>query len=283
MKENSKNKLDQYFTKRDIAEKLFNTSIEVISKYENIKDYIWVEPSSGDGCFFDLLPKNKRIGIDLEPRRSDLIKSDFLKFELPKNKFIVIGNPPFGRRGVLALEFMNHSINADFICFILPMFFQSKGKGSIQYRVKNHNLLHSEILPENSFYTVDDKNIDVKCVFQIWSKNYSNPANETFNWYKYKKENPFKKYLDVFTVSTAKNRECGKKWIYEEQADYYLSSTFYKENKVVKKFEDVKYGSGIAIKINTTNIKEKNKIQNLIEKENWVKYSSLATNSRRHI
>ncbi|BBU47953.1 hypothetical protein [Mycoplasmopsis felis] len=72
-----------------------------------------------------------------------------------------------------------------------------------------------------------------------------------------KKENPFKKYLDVFTVSTAKNRECGKKWIYEKQADYYLSSTFYKENKVVKKFEDVKYGSGIAIKINTTNIKEK--------------------------
>lgn len=40
MKENSKNKLDQYFTKRDIAEKLFNISIEVISKYENIKDYI---------------------------------------------------------------------------------------------------------------------------------------------------------------------------------------------------------------------------------------------------
>lgn len=54
-----------------------------------------LSPSSGDGCFFDLLPKNKRIGIDLEPRRSDLIKSDFLKFELPKNKFIVIGNPPF--------------------------------------------------------------------------------------------------------------------------------------------------------------------------------------------
>lgn len=47
-----------------------------------------------------------------------------------------------------------------------------------------------------------------------------------------------------------------------------IYSTFYKENKVVKKFEDVKYGSGIAIKINTTNIKEKNKIQNLIEKEN---------------
>ena len=38
-----------------------------------------------------------------------------------KGKYIVIGNPPFGLRGNLALRFMNHSYDfADVIAFILP-------------------------------------------------------------------------------------------------------------------------------------------------------------------
>ncbi|VEU74684.1 Uncharacterised protein [Mycoplasmopsis citelli] len=280
---NVKNQLDQYFTKRDIAKKLFSKTLKIISKYENIDKYTWIEPSTGEGCFLDLLPKDKRIGIDIDPKRDDVVKSDYLKYKLPNENFIVIGNPPFGHRGVLALEFINYSQNADFVCFILPMFFESKGKGSVRYRVKGLNLIHSEVLPESSFYTFDGKDIDVKCVFQIWSKNHTNPKLHNFNWYSLGEKNPFKKYLDVYTVSTAKSRECGKKWIYEEKADFYLASTFYKVNKVVYDFKDVKYNSGIAIKINTKNSKEIKKIKDLFEKQNWINYSSLATNSCRHI
>ena len=57
---NKKNKLDQYFTKRYIAEKLFEKTKNVISQYEKIEKYTWLEPSVGEGCFYDLLPTNKK-------------------------------------------------------------------------------------------------------------------------------------------------------------------------------------------------------------------------------
>jgi len=143
MKENANNLLDQYFTNKDLAKSLFSKTQEIILKYENnIDKYTWLEPSVGEGCFFDLLPENKKIGVDIEPSRNDIIKSDYLKFKLPDEQLIIIGNPPFGHRGVMALNFINHSQKADYVCFILPMFFESKGKGSVKYRVRGFNLIH---------------------------------------------------------------------------------------------------------------------------------------------
>lgn len=283
MTQNKNNLLDQYFTKHHIAKKLYSKARNIISKYENIEKYTWIEPSVGEGCFLDLLPKNKKIGIDIDPKRNDVIKSDYLKYNLPKKPIIIIGNPPFGHRGVIALEFINYSKNADFVCFILPMFFESKGKGSIKYRVKNFNLIYSKQLEKNSFYIPGGSDVDVKCVFQIWSKNYKKNIKEDLSWYSLGRWNPFKNFIDIFTVSTAKNRECGKKWIFNEKADFYLSTTFYKNNNVVYNFKDVKYGSGVAIKINTIDKRKIKKIKKIFENTNWNKYSSLATNSCRHI
>ena len=219
MKENSNNLLDQYFTNKELANSLYQKTLDVIQKYEtNVNDYLWLEPSAGDGCFFDLLPENRRIGVDISPLRDDILKSDYLKFYLPNDKLIVIGNPPFGHRGVMALNFINHSTKAEYVCFILPMFFESKGKGSIKYRVRGLNLIHSQRLPKNSFYEAKTKKpVDVKCVFQIWSKNYKLNNNE-FSWYNNRHNEPFSDVLKVFTVSLAKNRECGKKWIFEKKS-----------------------------------------------------------------
>jgi len=165
---NEKNILDQYFTKKHIAEKLFKKTKSIISKYEEIGKYTWLEPSVGEGCFYDLLPAKKKIGIDIDPKRKEVIKSDYLKYKLPNKPLIVIGNPPFGHRGVIALEFINHSKEADFVCFILPMFFDSKGKGSIRYRVKGFDLIYSEQLSESAFYTPNSNgDININCVFQI--------------------------------------------------------------------------------------------------------------------
>jgi len=47
-----------------------------------------------------------------------------------------------------------------------------------------------------------------------------------------------------------------------------LSTTFYEENKVVNSFKKVKYKSGIAIKINTSNKEEAQKIKYLLENAN---------------
>lgn len=281
MKSNSKNYFDEYFTKPEISERLYKKTCEIISKYENINKYTWIEPSVGDGSFYKLLPKNK-IGIDIKETKYDTILSDYLNYELPDKPLIVIGNPPFGHRGVLALKFIEHSEKAEFVAFILPMFFQSFGKGSIRYRVKNFGLLYEEVLPENSFY-IGNKEKDIKCCFQIWSKNYNNLKKE-FCWYNQKeKVEPFNNLLKVVTVSLAKNRECGKEWIFNKKANYYLSSTFFKENNVVKDFDLVKYKSGIAIIYTTQNIGMIKKLDALFKTADWNKYSSIATNGCRHI
>jgi hypothetical protein len=284
MKENSENLLDQYFTKKELAETLFNKAKEVISKYENnLQDYFWLEPSVGEGCFFDLLPENQRYGIDISPLRNDIIKSDYLEYKLPDKKLIVIGNPPFGHRGVMALNFINHSHHAEYVCFILPMFFESKGKGSIKYRVRGFNLVHSEHLPKNSFYVPKtNKAVDVKCVFQIWSKNHRTEKDE-FSWYNNRHKEPFTDIIKIYTVSLAKNRECGKKWIYDKKADFYISSTFHSNISIVKSFEDVKYKSGVAIVFTTQNIEIQTNIKKILENTDWTKYATLATNSCYHI
>jgi hypothetical protein len=284
MKENSNNLLDQYFTNKDLAKELFIKTNQIITKYEqNLENYHWLEPSVGNGCFFDLLPENKRIGIDIEPLRNDIIKSDYLKFNLPNEKLIIIGNPPFGHRGVMALNFINHSQKAEYVCFILPMFFESKGKGSIKYRVHGFNLIHSERLPKDSFYIpTTQKTVDVKCVFQIWSKKHK-PKKEEFSWYNNKNKEPFGDILKVVTVSLAKNRECGKRWIYDEKADFYISSTFHDKISIVYDFLEVKYKSGVAVIFTTENQELKGKIIKIFENTEWKNYASLATNSCYHI
>ena len=114
MRENQNNHFDEYFTKPQIASYLFEKSKEIICKYENLDRFCWLEPSVGDGCFYKLMPKNK-IGIDINKTPFDSLQMNFLDYELPKKPLIVMGNPPFGHRGVLALEFINHALGAEIL------------------------------------------------------------------------------------------------------------------------------------------------------------------------
>jgi hypothetical protein len=284
MKQNVDNVFDQYFTKKELAASLVARAQQVLSQYEpDLDAYTWLEPSAGEGCFFDLLPPDRRIGIDIAPRRSDVIRSDYLEYSLPDKKLIVIGNPPFGHRGVMALNFINHSQKAEYVCFILPMFFESKGKGSVKYRVRGFNLLHSEKLPKNSFYLPESqKDVDVKCVFQIWSKNHK-PTNSEFSWYNNRHSEPYTDMLKVVTVSLAKNRECGKRYIFDRKADFYVSSTFHEQTSIVHDFEQVKYKSGVAVIFTTQNRRLNNRILDIFSNIDWKDYASLATNSCYHI
>ena len=65
-KKRKNNKFDEYFTKPDIAKRFYEKTRQIISKYENIDKYFWLEPSVGDGCFYTLLDKEKRIGLDIK-------------------------------------------------------------------------------------------------------------------------------------------------------------------------------------------------------------------------
>jgi len=153
----------------------------------------------------------------------------------------------------------------------------------VKYRVKGFHLIHSERLPQNSFFVPDTgKTIDVKCVFQIWSKNHKSD-NEEFSWYNNKNNEPFEDILKVYTVSLAKKRECGKKWIFENKADFYISSTFHDKISIVYSFDEVKYKSGVAIVFTTENEEVKTTLKTILETTDWKKYASLATNSCYHI
>jgi len=156
-------RLDQYYTKRSTAQELLKKLS--FDKY----DYV-LEPSAGDGAFFDYLPEIKRIGIDLDPPGKGVIKQDFFTFKPESGKsYFVVGNPPFGKNASLAKAFFNYSAQfADKIAFIVPRTFR---KYSLTNRLDRHFwLVHEESLPKNSFRLTCGKEYDVPCVFQLWEK-----------------------------------------------------------------------------------------------------------------
>lgn len=149
---------DQFFTPKDVSKKCWETFISQVKI--NIQDYIFIEPSAGDGSFMHNLPKGS-IGLDIEPRSTGIQTQDYLTWK-PSDvtkKYIVFGNPPFGLRGHLALKFINHSHSfADYVCFILPQLFESDGKGSPRKRVKGYNLIYNEGLSA-MFYTPENREV----------------------------------------------------------------------------------------------------------------------------
>ena len=96
------NALDQFYTKPEVASLCFDTI-----KHRGYD--LWLEPSAGTGRFYNLLPDDKRKGIDLEPRHDEVEKQDFFDFTIEQGNNIAIGNPPFGYRAQGAIAFFNHA------------------------------------------------------------------------------------------------------------------------------------------------------------------------------
>lgn len=262
----SEKEKDQFFTNKETAQYCYKKALEVIKQYCDIEDYSFIEPSAGDGSFYNLLPIEKRIGIDIEPKCDGVIQSDFLLWKPNGNKNICIGNPPFGLRGNLALKFINYSAKfSDFVCFILPKLFDSNGKGSCKSRVKGLNLIHSEII-DSDFYYPNGKEVKVNVVFQIWSKHHKVPEDNI------DLTGIIKLYSlsDGGTPSSTRN----KKHLYK--CDYYLPSTcFGKETmKVYDNFESLPHRRGYGIVV------ENNKkiLGDVIESIDWSAVAFESTN-----
>ena len=264
--------LDQFFTRREIAEECYESLCEWMRRDgAALSNYKFIEPSAGTGAFYDLLPKERRIGLDIVPFRREYEKVDFLSWEPPANghRLAVIGNPPFGYRAWLALAFMNRAARfADYVGMILPMAFQSDGKGSPKHRVDGLKLVHMEFLPQDSFVDADGRPVKINTLWQVWQRGVNNTCSvPTCN-----------EWIDLFTVDNRKERLCGQDRISE--ADYFLQRTFYNEAPaLVKKFDDVKYvcGYGIVIK------KDEREVVDLLQNADWERYSNLAAHNCRHI
>jgi len=254
---------DQFFTPKAVAEYCYKKFTEIV---QPDKDTLFVEPSAGNGVFFDLLPKGRRVGLDIEPRHPEVETNDFLDYTPPEgaNKVVVIGNPPFGLRGNLALRFINHAYSfADYVAFILPPSFDSDGKGSPMKRVL-YSLIHTEKLTSTTFTDPDNRQVKVETVFQILTKN----QNQTQK--KPQRNDLFKVYSlsDGGTPGTTRNKSK------LNACDLYLPSTcFGRDNmRAYKSFEELpnRRGYGVLFKQEPTTT---------INQICWADVAFLSTNS----
>lgn len=169
--------LDQFYTKPEVAERCIDRVQSMLSfdDYDNI-----IEPSAGDGALLRLLPEDKRIGVDLDPHHPEILKMDFFDYKFPKGKNLVIGNPPFGYKSKLAIDFFNKcAVYADAIFWIVP---RSWSRYGIHSRLnKGIELYWNCLMPDNSF-TFGEEDYNVKCVAQLWSKDQlHNGGMESWN------------------------------------------------------------------------------------------------------
>ena len=198
-------RLDQFYTNHDVAQQCYKRLVAAISTL--INNPYFIEPSAGAGAFFDLLPKYHRIGIDIEPRQTGIHKGDFLDWQFSKGTArsrVVVGNPPFGKRGDTAMRFIVRSSEiADTVAFILPLCFT---KYLIQRKVpQDLRLIETLRLPANVFQLPNGKPYNVNTEFQIWTRlpyrkdlRIANPpptSHKDFIMYQY---NNTKQALKVF-------------------------------------------------------------------------------------
>lgn len=270
---------DQFYTPIVTAKECYTILKNIIFDNnginENEKDYTYIEPSAGSGNFVKILPSDRTIALDIEPRGEKIITADYLDW-YPENvtqKYIVIGNPPFGLRGQQALKFINHSYNfADYVCFILPQLFESDGKGVPRKRVVGFNLIYSTKV-KSSFVDPSNNAIKINCIFQIWSKYHTSNKYELNDT----KNNNLKVYSlsDGGTSSSTRN----KSMLYK--CDIYIPSTCFgiTNMKAYETFDDLPGKKGYGIIFNN----QKNENIQKFRSIDWGKVAFLSTNSAYNI
>jgi hypothetical protein len=242
-----KNTLDQYYTKKEVAEWCWEKVLDLYG-HSNL----FLEPSAGTGAF--LRDDVSIEAFDIDPKIDGIVKSDFLELdkELLVGK-IVVGNPPFGWASSLALKFINHSKDAKAICFVLPKTFMKK---VFQENISdNLHLVGEWELPKSSFL-LDGSDYDVPCCFQIWENR------------SYKKEPlKIKTYIKECEQGTYFLRRVGGRAGMFVSEDDYTKSTTYRvscseevKNRVEDLYSKIKNVASCTAGVRSITLKEINYI-----------------------
>jgi len=266
---------DQFFTPIDTAKYCYSVFCNKLKELnEDEKTYNYIEPSAGDGSFLKVLPKERTISFDIEPRCKDTKCQDYLTWEHAEGKFVVFGNPPFGLRGNLALRFINHSYKfADYVCFILPQLFESDGKGVPRKRVIGYNLIHSETL-KTKFYEPNKNLVDINTIFQIWSKHHKDEE--------YELTSTTSDIVKVYSLSDGGTSSSTRNKDMLNNCDVYIPSTcFGKENmRYYSSFEELpgRKGYGLVFTPSESSMGKQEYIDKCKEID-WSSIAFLSTNS----
>lgn len=162
------NELDQYYTKRDLAQSYLDV---VVDRYGTNNNFL--EPSAGTGAF--LRDDLNILALDIEPKHPEVISvTNFLHVNLHATDYITIGNPPFS----IDVQFFNHAAKfSNVIAFIIP---RSWRKASVINRLNPYfHLIHDETCPDNAFI-LDSEEWNVSTCFQIWERKPEKRKKITF-------------------------------------------------------------------------------------------------------
>ncbi len=203
--------LDKYYTKTEVSSFCYSALLNICDLL-NLKNILIVEPSAGDGSFLSHF-KQDFLAFDIAPQKNEnIIKQDYLSLDLKNysktisnSNIVFLGNPPFGKRGKLALSFLNKALDEGHIVgFIVPLQFR---KWSIQSKVeKNAFLIGDYNLSDDSFLFMS-KPYKLRCCFQIWTKQPNNLPNlrildkpsishPDFEMFQYNRTKEAEKYFD---------------------------------------------------------------------------------------
>ena len=216
----NRKELNKFYTSTKLAKKLIDRII--IDKYDLI-----IEPSAGDGSFSKQI--NNILAFDLFPESADIVQQDW--FTLDKKQFkkykniLVIGNPPYGKNGSLALKFIKESSFANTIAFILPKSFM---KESMKDKVPVNFSLQEELelTKEECLFNIGEEKIVVPSVFQVWQKTNK---KRTIN--KKKNKSDLFDFTDKANADFRIQRVGGKTGTASFDLNYSESSNYFIKNK----------------------------------------------------
>lgn len=253
------NQLDKYYTKLAVARQCYLEFRQILyTSGSQTFNYVFVEPSAGEGIFLDVVDGHK-LGFDIAPanQRLDIMKADFLNINvydfLPQyyaRDVAFIGNPPFGTKAQLAIQFINHALKqGKIVGFIVPIQFR---RWSGQSKVNSEAKLIADIeLPENAFHFMG-KDYKLRCSFQVWvhkdDPSFSMFENlrmrkkpsfkhQDFLMYQYNRTDNTKKYFDYewdfavprqgyqdYTQRIFDKTQCNEKqqWIFFKAKDTFI-------------------------------------------------------------
>lgn len=272
---------DQFYTKPAVAGqcwRIFQQAAKDLGA--DLSRRRFIEPAAGCGWFYNLLPPGRRIGIDIAPRPIDLFgrelrRADFLTWTPPPGRqYAVVGNPPFGLRGHLALQFINHAADfAELVGFILPQLFESDGKGAPMKRVDPRlALARSEWLPPDSFVYPDGAPVNISTVFQVWTKiNHARivrPPAPTC-----------RAYVRVYSLSDGGTPSSTRNKAMIGQCDVYLPSTCYDGMRAYRTFRELPNTRGYGVKI----LRRRREIARLLFAHDWTKTAFSSTNAAMNL
>ena len=255
---------DQFFTNAGVAENCVSILYDIVEKNGySIDEYVFLEPSAGDGAFLPFLPEDT-LAFDIEPKHEKVLEQDFFTWTPDKNKnYIVVGNPPFGLRGQQALKFINKALTfADFCAFILPPLFDSDGRGTPKKRIQG-NLIYSGPCGNNYHYP-DGKGVEVNTIFQIWTRLDLNSLVE---------EEEIPNGFSVYSISDGGTPGSTRNKDKIGKCDFYLPSTIFGADKMIayQSFEDLPLRRGYGIIL-------ENKELTLATSLNWSEVAFESTN-----